>query len=133
MSANSPFMGQQVPYGPDIPPGDVQATFSEADELRDEVYDTSGDLGRWALAWGVIGAAFSLFLHGPGFFVVQLILCGAAFLAWLLCRRRWHADIPQSPLLAWVGLLLALVGLGLGLAGAIGHPLIGWGVTWKLS
>jgi hypothetical protein len=120
-------------FGPDIPGGDVQAALSEVDELRGGVYDTSSDLGRWTLAWGLIGVLVGLLLHGPVFFVAQLVLCGAAFVAWLLCGRRFRAGIPQSRGWAWTGLLLALLGLGLGFAGAIGHPLVSFGVTWRLT
>jgi hypothetical protein len=110
----------------------VQAGFSEVAGLRDAVYDASSDLGRWTLAWGLICVLVGLLLHGPGFFVAQLVLCGAAFIAWLLCGRRFRAGIPQSRGLAWAGLLLALLGLGLGLAGAIGDPLFGWGWSWQI-
>jgi hypothetical protein len=101
--------------------------------LRDAVYDASSDLGRWTLGWGLICVLAGLLLHGPGFFVAQLVLCGAAFIAWLLCGRRFRAGIPQSRGLAWTGLLLALLGLSLGFAGAIGHPLVSFGVTWRLT
>lgn len=120
-------------FGPDIPAGDVQAAFSEEDALRDGVYDTSSDLGRWALAWGVIGLLVGLLLHGPGFLPAQLFLCGAAFIAWLLCGRRYRAELPQSRSLAWIGLLFGLVGMGLGIAGAAGHPLVSFGVTWRVT
>lgn len=125
--------GPQPHLGPDLPPGNVQAGFSEVAGLRDAVYDASSDLGRWTLAWGLIGVLVGLLLHGPGFFVAQLVLCGAAFIAWLLCGRRFRAGIAQSRGLAWTGLLLALLGLGLGFAGAIGHPLVSFGVTWRLT
>lgn len=120
-------------FGPEIPGGDVQAAFSEVDVLRDGVYDTSSDLGRWALAWGLIGMLVGMLLHGPAFFVLQLVLCGAALIAGLLCGRRYRVGIPQSRALAWIGLALALLGLGLGFAGAIGHPLVSFGVTWKVT
>ena len=129
-------MSTQVPQphlGPDLPPGNVQDGFSEVAGLRDAVYDTSSDLGRWALAWGLISVLVGLLLHGPVFFVAQLVLCGAALIAWLLCGRRLRAGIPQSRGLAWTGLLLALLGLGLGFAGAIGHPLVSFGMTWRLT
>jgi hypothetical protein len=127
------MQGPQPHFGPDLPPGNVQAGFSEVAGLRGAAYDVSSDLGRWALAWGSVGALVGLLLHGPVFFVAQLVLCGAAFIAWLLCGRRLQAGIPQSRGLAWAGLLLALLALGLGFAGAIGHPLVSFGVTWRLT
>ena len=120
-------------FGPDIPSGDVQAALSEVDELRGGVYDASSDLGRWALAWGLIGVLVGLLLHGPAFFAAQLVLCGAAFIAWLLCGRRYRAGTPQSRGMAWIGLLLALLSLGPGFAGAIGHPLVSFGLTWRVT
>jgi len=120
-------------FGPDIPGGDVQAALSDVDELRLGVYDTSSDLGRWTLLWGLICLFVGLLLHGPAFFVANLVLCGVAVFAWLLCGRRCRAAIPQSRGLAWFGLLLALIGLGLGLAGASGDPLISFGVTWRVT
>ena len=134
MSTSGPLLpGQHIDYGPDMPAGDVPATFTEVDELHDEVLDQSSDLGRWALAWGLIAVVFALLLHGPVLFVGQLVLCGAAFVCWLLCRRRARAGTPQSPTLAWLGLILALAALGLGFAGLAGHPLLGWGWSWKAS
>jgi hypothetical protein len=125
--------GPQPHLGPDLQPGNVQAGFSEVAGLRDAVYDASSDLGRWTLGWGLICVLFGLLLHGPGFVVAQFVLCGAAGIASLLCGRRLRAGIPQSRGLAWTGLVLALLGLGVGLAGAIGHPLISFGVTWRLT
>ena len=120
-------------FGPDIPPGDVQDTFSELAELRDdELIDASGDLGPWALLWGSLGVVSSLLLHGPIICVIQAVMCGAALIAWLLTRRRARAGTPQSATMAWAGLLAGFVGLGLGFAGLVGHPLFGWGWSWQV-
>jgi hypothetical protein len=118
-------------FGPAIPDGDVKATFTEVDELRDEVFDYSSDLGRWALFWGSLGLVLSLLLHGPVFFIAEAVVCGAAFFAWLLSRRRTAAGMHQSVNLAWVGLLLGILALGLAFAGLIGHPLLGLGWSWQ--
>jgi hypothetical protein len=123
--------GQQVNFGPDIPPGDVEATFTEVAELHDEVLEQFSDLGRWALGWGALGVVFSLLLHGPVFFVASAVLCGAAGIAWLLSHRRFVAGTPQSRAMAWAGFVLGLLGLALAFAGLVGHPLFGLG--WKAS
>jgi len=112
-------------FGPDIPAGDVQSSPSELAEMRDgELIDASGDVGPWALLWGSLGVAFSLVVHGPIVFLTAMMMCGAAFIAWLLCRRRSRGGTPQSGTMAWAGLLLGLLGLGLGFAGLVGHPLL---------
>ena len=67
-------MSTQVPQphlGPDLPPGNVQDGFSEVAGLRDAVYDTSSDLGRWALGGFVrvvamVIAGLALVLAGCG-------------------------------------------------------------------
>jgi hypothetical protein len=123
--------GHQVDVGPVVPDGNVQDSFSEVAELRDEVLDESGDLGRWALVWGSLGVVFALLLHGPVLFAVGAVICGAAVLANLLSRRRWRAGTPQSRTMAWAGLALGLLGLALGFAGLVGHPLFGWGWSWR--
>ncbi len=120
-------------FGPDMPPGDVPAVFSELAELRDgEVIDESGDIGPWALVWGSLGVVSSLLLHGPIIFLIEAVLCGAAFIAWLLSRRRERAGTPQANALALAGLLLGLLGLGLGVAGLVGHPPFGLGWSWTI-
>jgi len=51
-------------FGPDIPAGDVQASFSELSELRDnELIDASGNIGPWGLLWGSLGVVCSLLLE----------------------------------------------------------------------
>jgi hypothetical protein len=114
-------------------PTDVGDAFTEVAGLRDEGIDESGDLGPWVLGWGLASLIFSLLFHGPVFFVLSLLLSGAAIIARLLCGRRRRADIPQSRRMARVGLALALVGLGLACAGLVGHPLFGLGWSWQAS
>jgi hypothetical protein len=79
-----------------------------------------------------LGLAVSLLAHGPLIFLAAMVFCGAAFIAWLLCRRRAVAGTPQSSTMAWVGLLLGLLGLALGFAGLVGHPLFGLGWSWQI-
>ena len=115
------------PHIPPLPPGHA---FSDLDELRDEPADDSVDLGPWALAWGLLAIVLALLLHGLWFFVIDLVLWTLASGAWLLSRRRARAGLSQSHALAWIGLLLAQVGLVIAIAGATGHPLFGWGWSW---
>jgi hypothetical protein len=116
--------------GPLMHEGDVQATFSEVDGLRDQPADESVNLGPWALAWGVLGIAIALLLHGFWFFVIGVVLWALASGAWLLCRRRARAGLRQSQALAWIGLLLAQLSLVAAVAGVTGHALFGWGWSW---
>jgi hypothetical protein len=117
-------------YGPLMYEGDVQATHSDLDELRDQPVDDSVDLGPWALGWGLGGLLVALLLHGFWFFVANVILWVLASGAWLLCRRRARAGIRQSQALAWVGLLLTQASLVVAIAGVTGHALFHWGSSW---
>ena len=134
MSTSGPLLpGQHIDYGPDMPAGDVPATFTEVDELHDEVLDQSSDLGRWALAWGLIAVVFALLLHGrssssgSSYSAARPSSAGCSA---AVARERARPSRPPWP--GWA-CILALAALGLGFAGLAGHPLLGWGWSWKAS
>lgn len=114
-------------------PTDIRDPFREVAALRDEVDDTSGDLGPWVLVWGSASSVFSLLFHGSVLFVASVLLSGVGVVSYLLCSRRRRAEIPQSRGMAVAGLLLAVLGLGLAVAGLVGHPPFGLGWSWRAS
>lgn len=114
-------------------PTDIRDPFREVAALRDDAPDETGDLGPWVLGWGSASVLFSLLLHGPLFFVVSVVLSGAGVIAYLLCGRRRRAEMPQSRAMAVAGLLLALLGIGLAIAGLAGFSPFGLGWSWRAS